>query len=809
MRKNKKLALVVASLVLSTLWGCGSNMDSGGDQTQGAAGSFGTDGAGIKYVGAATCISCHEGFSWSEEVVAAYLEGKHVIHSDHIDQQTAKAEGCSECHDPIGDGPTLEGLIPPANVPAGGLAAIGCENCHGAGGEHYGAGPIPSAKPDYNACGECHATIPDNHLVYHPEANNIATKLQASGHFTQRLRGGVVCAKCHTDEGAKLYRDIDNVARLETLVLAVENPSPIQCRTCHDPHNAGELLEAAITSGSSAASAEYRTCTNCHQAHDVAVVGPVDQLAGSTSSDGASADGKLIYHAARWNRIIASTHYDKPSTVNVIEGYAMKKTNDRVCRDCHDVHSADVTINQQWANSAHGGHLLEVKEAAAAAELETAEEVAAIQAAGSDSEAWAHYDWDAANRQSCQRCHTATGAMNYMKNPATYNAANNDFTHLSGWAKNATTGVITSSGQNEMLYCWACHANNSGALRNPGAISEVYEGTVAAPLVKVDYPNVNGSNVCMTCHLGRETGAVVKTKTGFNNLSFVNSHYLAAGGSVFGQIGYTFGDRNYSIPAGDTHVKIGTGTTGSAVVDANYTNGPCVSCHFDSNDGSHTLSPLTEYAVGDVSLNPVCVNTGCHPTRGAGTNAETTWLGTDTIAATLQGSTHKARYQAALEALKVQLDAKGLFFSNDNPYFFTAPYNDEYTEEGDCTDNLAVKNWQTGGTSTFTWNATTSRCDSAANVAGTVGTGMNNMGAAFNYNVLEHDPGGVAHNRRYTRRLIYDSIDWLDDGNLNYSVSATLAALNPSVSVYKDSATSYLINAGTGNVNLGTAAERY
>ena len=61
--------------------------------------------------------------------------------------------------------------------------------------------------------------------------------------------------------------------------------------------------------------------------------------------------------------------------------------------------------------------------------------------------------------------------------------------------------------------------------------------------------------------------------------------------------------------------------------------------------------------------------------------------------------------------------------------------------------------------------------------AGTADTGKNNMGAAFNYNLLEHDPGAFVHNRRYAARLIYDAIDWLDDNTMNFSTGATLAAL--------------------------------
>ena len=70
------------------------------------------------------------------------------------------------------------------------------------------------------------------------------------------------------------------------------------------------------------------------------------------------------------------------------------------------------------------------------------------------------------------------------------------------------------------------------------------------------------------------------------------------------------------------------------------------------------------------------------------------------------------------------------------------------------------------------------------------------MGAAFNYNVLEHDPGAFAHNRYYSKRLIYDAIDWLDGNTLNDSVSATLNALDATDHPYKATAISYLLVGG-------------
>jgi hypothetical protein len=44
------------------------------------------------------------------------------------------------------------------------------------------------------------------------------------------------------------------------------------------------------------------------------------------------------------------------------------------------------------------------------------------------------------------------------------------------------------------------------------------------------------------------------------------------------------------------------------------------------------------------------------------------------------------------------------------------------------------------------------------------------MGAVYNFYMLYYDPGAFAHNRRYAKRLIFDSMDWLDDGKLNKSV---------------------------------------
>jgi len=46
-----------------------------------------------------------------------------------------------------------------------------------------------------------------------------------------------------------------------------------------------------------------------------------------------------------------------------------------------------------------------------------------------------------------------------------------------------------------------------------------------------------------------------------------------------------------------------------------------------------------------------------------------------------------------------------------------------------------------------------------------------NFGAAHNYNYLHHEPGAYAHNRFYAKRLIFDSIDWVDNYVLDGSIT--------------------------------------
>lgn len=388
---------------------------------------------------------------------------------------------------------------------------------------------------------------------------------------------------------------------------------------------------------------------------------------------------------------LTETSYQDTPTTPTVEGYVMTKASPDGCQDCHGKipHGSlvEIEINRGWANSGHAGKI--------------------ASASPDTGTVWGHYDWDASSRSSCQRCHTATGAKNLLDAKAagtTYNAANNDFSHLEGWT------ATTSSKQNELLYCWGCHKDvNTGELRNPGAITEIYAAaTTGAPETKVTYPDADKSNVCMGCHLGREIGENIKNDTDTDGVrSFVNSHYLAAGGMVFAKSGYEY--------AGQTYSKT---FSGHAAVGSSDGNGPCVTCHMTSAE-SHKFEVVTKDANGAITA---VATTACGTCHG---NMNALWL-----------EERKETFHTALDALKQALEAKGIYFYPAHPYFYKAAY-------------------VVGGTNTaFTdW----------ASVYG-LASWKDVMGAAFNYNLIEHDPGAYAHNRSYALKLVVDSIDFLADG---------------------------------------------
>jgi len=161
------------------------------------------------------------------------------------------------------------------------------------------------------------------------------------------------------------------------------------------------------------------------------------------------------------------------------------------CRKCHNPHdtSSKMDTLRAWARSGHGR---------------------------TDAPPWNAYDFKS-RTGDCNRCHTATGFIKYVT------------------TGDSTPWGTASDKTKEVLGCNACHIDYSYALRPANQVVAKYTGGV------VTYPNIGRSNLCLNCHVGRESGNTIKNvQRNYTSAGFVNSHYLTAGGIVFGEIGYEY-----------------------------------------------------------------------------------------------------------------------------------------------------------------------------------------------------------------------------------------------------------------------------
>lgn len=766
MKRLRTTTLIfLLGLSLFLVAGCGSSKKEAGPEAE----------AGIAHIGFTECYNCHadaknpasfptvfgdanvgpDNEGWLNGPHGnneSYDTSTHQKYNNYPDNTGFPFYGyfsdstCKTCHDPLGDGKGISKFFITTGIDKLGRVdrpVIGCESCHGPGGNHYGLGPIPYVKPDFNRCGQCHNnTFPDSHLPYHPEGDHIVEDYKASPHASSINEHNYVtgsstdvrarCSRCHTDEGAKRYiKVVSGTADYDTIKTVLDplpnilNASNVQCRTCHDGHNPKRLLGEKDTTLPSNWSAEFKTCTACHQL--LKADGTLQDRGYHTPYD---KNGAQVNPYGSVEEIIADTHYDDPSTPQCvggncttgdfvagtggIEGYILNpqgnhsglpgNTNQGICRDCHNPHNADLTINRQWARSGHGGYILKKKEAA------TNVYTAAVEDA--DAPAWIHYNWKRPGRAACQRCHTSTGFRNMANDPANYNPANNTF--------------IATGGQSELLYCWACHTSNTGNLRNPGQFispsttAYLFPSGRSFPTDSSQNNYIAGSIICINCHSGRQTGEYIKGQTFpySGNFGSFNSHYLVAGGILFRTIGYEFSGRNYDNPAFFRHDQIGT-----QLQSGTGSNGPCVSCHM-RGEANHLFSPVEkDESTGQIISIPanekVCSK--CHTGQYALTPAKL--------------NEEEEEYEAAVDALRAALQSQGICWSSGYPYF--------YTVSGlDCS-TTPYTGWQNADT----------------------------LGAAFNLNVFKHEPGAFAHNRYYTKRLIYDSIDFIYNGALDGDVA--------------------------------------
>lgn len=443
-------------------------------------------------------------------------------------------------------------------------------------------------------------------------------------------------------------------------------------------------------------------------------------------------------------------------------------TNTKNCNNCHNPHNPNPTdTHTAYAESGHG-------------------DVNGV--------AWASEDFK--ENSSCIRCHTTTGYVNYV-------------THFT-----APTAGFGAAGDatREVLACNACHTSYDfkNSVRSVGAFTTPYTANGGSNLI----PDVGESNLCIPCHTGRASQAdiLALSDAAMSNTSFKNPHYMPAAGimylktgfinftSAVTQAGSTY-MKSYSLPlagvnaAGyplsggvdakyggitggltSTHRALGTPTVrgretwmqfGTTIQGPFETKGPCVTCHINSD-----ITKMPAFT-GDTTQSPFLdtVKYGAIPTTrsASGHNLSATSFdankqscipchndegGLDNPANAGEEKLIEAKpyFQGGLAVIASLFSTKyNITFDNASyPYFY---------EKGTTT---AVKDWTRSGTLT-------------------PAKARKLMGAAYNLKMLSADAGAYVHGRSYSQRLIFDSIDFLNDGIMNANAADTIVALGDPV----------------------------
>jgi hypothetical protein len=633
----------------------------------------------------------------------------------------------------------------------------------------------------------------------------LVTAYSNSKHLGVQLEADAPCNRCHTHQGAVLSV-VSHFTGDGTVMAAgvgapgaITDAEPIKCDTCHVTHRTDKLrvdsawnpsttVGSATSSVTSSLNDQFRLCTQCH-----GYINPAGQLMGSGTV--ASGTALVGHHETSWYRIIGTTHNQNATALAAgnITGYNIRLTlpdgsaNPNPCFDCHG-HEAMTnsnnnpydptkgTIYTDWAQSGHALGLLTAKYAAATANpVDTSlprtdptriaqglAQVDSVMAASVTGPFNGH------NSAGCGRCHTTEGFSYFFENLT------------------AITGTLAKG----VLKCYGCHTNPAiGALRtlkgatappnyttdlgwDPSVSLAAGAQGYALNYSKKAYPNMAASNICISCHDGRsnDPGSITDATASTE----VRPHYLGAATTMFVKMGFiAFTLSTDTVPGStttywnslmsdqdggtitSTHRKLGTPAMHGDSHNPTFfvagnldSNGPCVTCHLT---GSHSLE------IDQKAIDAVCSK--CH-TSEAG----------HSIATKADFETYFLEPQS--EVFQDAIILAQTVFNNLNSDSGPVP----------SANRLEMK-FEAGTTRSRTYKKGTTTAPAAADwtaVATALGYDKTKLlGAVSNIAMLSNDAAAFAHARTYSRRLIYDSIDYLDDGIINQSVSATALATTP------------------------------
>lgn len=327
-------------------------------------------------------------------------------------------------------------------------------------------------------------------------------------------------------------------------------------------------------------------------------------------------------------------------------------------------------------------------------DLSTAHRVDAGHFAASE-EPFRHWDEEGLVPADCARCHSADGLPTFLGEASR--------------SRDGVTGLVVAMKPASGLNCATCHSDLSTFARIEVASVKMPSGAV------VDTGNPD-SNLCLSCHQGRESSASVNsaiTRAGVEDdvvseaLSFRNPHYFAAGATLFGSEAagaYEYAGQTYS--GRNPHVE------GFA---------SCVDCH-----DTHALEVKVEACAachttveGEEDLVTIRMTPGDFDGDGDASEG---------LAGEIAGF-HEALYAAIQDYAANTAGTAIVYDPHSYPYFFIDTDGDGEAGEDEVNSDNRFASW-------------TPRL----------------LRAAYNYQWVAKDPGAFAHNGKYILQILYDSL---------------------------------------------------
>lgn len=336
----------------------------------------------------------------------------------------------------------------------------------------------------------------------------------------------------------------------------------------------------------------------------------------------------------------------------------------------------------------------------------------------------------------CQRCHTTFGFLNFLAG-------------LPGITLTTTDPVTQAIGQREsyqnamqVLVCSACHTDlSSGALHPLGAFTATW--TANGVTATFSFPPAGNSELCIRCHSSRRAGVNI------TSAATTTAHFLPSAATVFSGIdgivaitatpaapviaqsgpkdglGYEFSGRDYANPNLSSHRNVGMPG-----------KGPCVACHMSGSAG-HTLMPVAKDDSGQITAINSTACPVCH---------------SDMTPARLNSK--RSAFATAVAALDAALQAKGFYLNPADGNFYK--------------DALFVSPIGTGTSNTEITASANAYYDAQAAAFALDRTDL--RGTAFNLWLFRYhggDPAAYVHNNNYSNKILFDSLDYLDNGVLD------------------------------------------